>query len=92
MAGIRSDTRKGRLSLVKERGGWGSTRTFHWLVPLTFILFPYRKARGDKARKVHAIPILCGETKAQYPVVAPHQDPFKLCDFPLVTRETLLYW
>jgi len=51
MAGIRSDTRKGRLSLVKERGGWGSTRTFHWLVPLTFILFPYRKARGDKARK-----------------------------------------
>ena len=27
----------------------------------------------------------------QYPVVGSTQKPFNLCDFPLVTRETLLY-
>src|SRR5713101_6794274 len=50
-------------------------------------------ARGEatKHARVRAIPILCGKTKAQYPVVAPGQNHFKLCDFPLVSPARLLY-
>src|SRR6266853_879663 len=67
---------KGRLSLVKERGG-GEVRLAHSIdwsrSPSSSSLIARREA--TKHARVHAIPILCGETKAQYPVVAPHQDP-----------------
>jgi len=92
MAGICSDTRKG-APLLGEGEGEGEVRLAHpidWSrSPSSSSLIARRQA--TKHARVHAIPILCGETKAQYPVVAPHQNPFKLCDFLLVTSKTLLY-
>ena len=50
-------------------------------------------ARGEATEpaRARAIPILWGGPRAQYPVVAPVGNPFKLCYFPLVTPESLLY-
>jgi hypothetical protein len=62
------------------------------IVPtLTFIISPCRKRRGDRARKSSRDSDLMGGPRAQYPVVAPVGNPFKLCYFPLVTPESLLY-
>ena len=54
--------------------------------PLIFMLFP-TKGRGGKRR----INLSDLALEAQYPVVAPGQNPFKLCDFPLVTPARLRY-
>jgi hypothetical protein len=90
MAGICSGARKGTPLLGEGEGEVRLAHSSHWSrspssLPLS------QGERRQSPQGVHAIPILCGETKAQYPVVVPHQNPFKLCDFPLVTRETLLY-
>ncbi len=84
MAGICSDTRKG-APLLGEGEGEGEVRLAHSIdwsrSPSSSSLIARRQA--TKHARVQAIPILCGETKAQYPVVAPIRTPSNCVIFRL---------
>jgi len=89
MAGNRSVAcTEGRLSLAGERGRvrFDSktsiiVQTPH-LYPVPFLMGEARKECADLEPYLH---------RAQYPVAGSPRNPFKLCEFPLVTLISVLY-
>jgi hypothetical protein len=81
---------EGCLSPVRERRV-DSKKPINCPIPLPSSSPLVARGEPTKHARVGAISILCGKTKAQYAVVAPGQNPFKLCDFPLVSPARLLY-
>ena len=83
MVGICSDTRKGAPLLGEGEG----TVSFDSHIPLIGLahLHPLALLQGEatKHARVRAIPILCGGTKAQYPVVHPVRTPSNCVIFRL---------
>jgi hypothetical protein len=80
---------KGRLSLVKERG----RARFEAQASLSFPtphLHPLPRRR-EEARKGHAKFPAGHDSRATTSCGRMASDPFKLCDFALVTPTTLLY-
>jgi len=81
---------EGCLSPVRERRV-DSKKPINCPIPSASSSSLVARGEATKHARIRATPILCGKTKAQYPVVAPGQNPFKLCDFPLVTLARLRY-
>jgi hypothetical protein len=96
MAGICSGARKG-MPLLGEGEGEGEvqltdpTDPTEWFGPSPSASPLAVTEEATKPARVRAIRILCCKTKTQYPVAGPVQNPFKLCDFSLVTSGRLLY-
>jgi hypothetical protein len=89
MAGNRSVAcNEGRLSLARERG----RVRFDSKTPIivqTPHLYPLPFPRGEARKECADLePYL---SRTQYPVAGCSRNPFKLCDFQLVTQISLLY-
>jgi len=86
MAGNRSVAcTEGRLSLARERRRvrFASKTPIIVQTPHLYPLpFPRREASADLELYLY---------RTQYPVAGRPRNPFKLCDFPLVTQMSLLY-
>jgi hypothetical protein len=79
---------EGRLSLARERRKVRIHSKALLIVPTPHLNpLPSLQGRGDKER----IKMERSSRQAQYPVARSTQNPFKLCDFQLVTLIAVLY-